>query len=128
MFCDDFLGLGENMGNAGLPVRPDAVIGGISVADQGSGKVLSEDGFRHVGRPMPVNMEEGEEFITGKPNKMAQAVTSPRGFIGMDHIGDSDFIAQILIDRHAAYRRFPVERQGGSRDKLQPKQRNRSGR
>ena len=52
----DFLGLGEDMGDAGLPVHSDPVIGGIPVAHQGSVKVLSEDGFGHLGRPMPVDM------------------------------------------------------------------------
>ncbi len=64
MFCPDFFGLCDEMGEAGLPVHSDTVIGGIPVADQRPVKVFSEDAFWHVGRTVPVDMKEGESFIT----------------------------------------------------------------
>ena len=122
MFCADFLGVGEDMGEAGLPVHSDPVIGCIPVAHQRSGKVLSEDGLGHVGRPMPVDMKEGEVFIPCKPYKMPHPVTAPGGFIGMDHVGDPDLLPQILIDRRTPCRCFAVEPEGGGRNKLKAEQ------
>ncbi len=77
MLGADFLGVGDDMGDADLPVYSDPVIGRIPVAHQGPGKVLSEDGFGHVGRPMPVDMKEGEVFIPCEPYIMPHAVTAP---------------------------------------------------
>ena len=77
MFGADFLGLCDDMGDADLPVHSDPVIGCIPVAHQRSVKVLSEDGFCHLGRPMPVDMKEGKVFITCEPYKMPHAVTAP---------------------------------------------------
>ena len=113
MFPADFLGLCDDMGDADLPVHSDTIIGRIPVTHQRPVKVLSEDGFGHVGRPMPVDMKEGEVFITCKPYKMPHAVTAPGGFIGMDHVGGPDLVAQVLIDRHPPCRRFAVEQKGG---------------
>ena len=112
MFPADFLGLCDDMGYAGLPVHSDTGIGCIPIAHQRSVKVLSEDGFCHVGRPMPVYMKEGEVFIACEPYEMPHAVTAPRGFVGMDHVGGPDLLAQILIYRRTPCRRFPVEPQG----------------
>ena len=77
MFPSDFLGLCEDMGDADLPVHSDAVIGCIPIAHQGPVKVLSEDGFCHLGRAMPVDMKEREVFIPCEPYKMPHAVTAP---------------------------------------------------
>jgi len=62
MFPADFLGLCDDMGDADLPVHSDTVIGCIPVTHQRPAKVLSEDHFGHIGRPMPVDMKEGEGF------------------------------------------------------------------
>jgi len=77
MFPTDFLGLCEDMGYADLPVHSDTVIGCIAVAHQRPVIVLSENGFCHLCRPMPVYMKEGEVFITCEPYKMPHAVTAP---------------------------------------------------
>jgi len=77
MFPSDFLGLCDDMGDAGLPVYSDTVIGCIAVAHQSTVKVFSEDGFGHLGRPMPVDMKEGEGFIACEPYKMPHAVIAP---------------------------------------------------
>jgi hypothetical protein len=67
VFPADFLGLGEDMGDADLPVHCDSVIGGIAVAHQGPVKDLSEDGFGHLGRAMPVVMEASWTYILTPP-------------------------------------------------------------
>ena len=77
MFPADFLGVGDEMGEADLPVRSDPVIGGIPVAHQRPVKVFSEDGFCCVGRAVPVDMKEGKIFIACKPYIMSHAVTAP---------------------------------------------------
>ena len=77
MFPADFLSLCEDMGEAGLPVHSDTVIGRIAVAHQRPVKVFSEDVFCHVGRSMPVYMKEGELFITCEPYIVPHAVTAP---------------------------------------------------
>ena len=77
MLHPDFLGLCDDMGDTDLPVYSDPVIGCIPVTHQRSVKVLSEDGFCHLCRPMPVYMKEGEVFITCEPYKMPHAVTAP---------------------------------------------------
>ncbi len=48
MLRADLLGVGDEMGEADLPVCCNPVMGGIAVAHQGSGKVLSEDGFSYL--------------------------------------------------------------------------------
>ena len=77
MFDADFLGLCEDMGDAALPVHSDPVIGGIAVADERSGEVVSEDGFCHLRRPMAIDMKEGEVFISCEPYIMAHTVRVP---------------------------------------------------
>ena len=80
MFCFDFLGLCEDMSDANLPVRSDPVIGSIPVTNERPVKVLSEDGFCHLGRPMPVDMKEGEVFIACEPYIVSHAVTCAKRF------------------------------------------------
>ena len=118
MFGADLLGVCEEMGEADLPVRSDPVIGGIPVAHQRSVKVLPEDAFRHLGRPMSIDMKEGEIFIAGEPYRMPHAVITPGSFIAMDHVGGPDLLAQILIERFPLRCRFAVEPQGGGRNSM----------
>ena len=77
MFATDLFGSGEDMGQTGLPVCTDPVIGGIAISDQGAGEVLSEDGVCHVGGAVSVDVEESEVFIACKPHVMPQAVVTP---------------------------------------------------
>ena len=88
MFRDDFLGLGDDVGEADLPVHPNPVIGGLAVAHQGTRKVFSEDAFGHLGGPMSINMKEADIFTACEPDVMTYAVTAPGGFIAVDHVGD----------------------------------------
>ena len=99
MFCSDFLGVCEDMGQADLPVHSDAVIGCIAVAHQRPIKGLSEDVFCDLGRPMSVDMKESEALIACEPYMMPYAVIAPRGFIGMDDLRGPNLVAQVLIDR-----------------------------
>ena len=117
MFRANLLGVCDEMGEADLPVCSNPVIGCIPVAHQGSGKVLSEDAFGHLGRPMSIDMKEGEMFIACKPDVMPYAVTAPGSFIAMDHVGGPNLLAQILIERFSLGCRFAVEPQGGGRNK-----------
>ena len=66
---------------------------------------------------MSIDMKEGEIFIAGEPDVVSYAVTVPRGFIAMDHVGGPDLVAQILIDRFSPCRRFAVKSHGGGRNK-----------
>jgi hypothetical protein len=66
---------------------------------------------------MSIDMKEGEIFIACEPYVMPYAVTAPGGFIGMDHVGGPDLLAQILIDRLSPRRRFAVKSHGGGRNK-----------
>ena len=120
MFPSDFLGLGKDMGDAGLPVQADAVISGIAVTYQRAVKVISEDAFGHLGRPMPVDVKEGEVWIACEPYIMADAVTAPGGFIGMDHVGGPDLVTQILIDRYSPCCRFAIEPQAEAGTNVRP--------
>ena len=88
MFPADLLGVCDEMGEAGLPVHADPVIGCIAVTHHGSAKVLSEDVFCHLGGAMSIEMKEGEIFIACEPDVMTYAVTAPEGFIAVDHVGD----------------------------------------
>ena len=72
----DFFDFGDDMGQTGLPVGADAIIGGIAIAHQGSGKV-SKDGLCHIGGAVTVDMKEGEIFIAPKPHEVADSVVSP---------------------------------------------------
>jgi len=54
----DLLGVGDEMGEADLPVHSNPGIGGIAIAHQDSAEVLSEDAFCHLGRPMSIDMKE----------------------------------------------------------------------
>lgn len=49
MFAGDFLGPGGDMGDTGLPIGSDSVIGGIAVAYERPGKVFSKDRLGHLG-------------------------------------------------------------------------------
>src|SRR4030067_199873 len=118
MFPSDFLCFCDDMGDADLPIQTDAVIGCIAVTHQRSVKVLSEDGFCHLSRPMSVDMKQGEVLISCEPHIMPHAIRAPGGFIGMDHGRDPDLVTQIFIERRTLCRRFAVEPQGGSRNKL----------
>ncbi len=72
----DFFNRSYDMSQTSLPVGSGTVIGGIAVAYQCTIKVLSEDGFCHLGRPMPVDMKEGEVFSPCGPHIMVDAVTA----------------------------------------------------
>ncbi len=115
MFSADFLRVGDEMGEADLPVRTDPVIGGIPVTHQRSVEVLPEDAFRHIGRAMPIDLIEGEMFIACEPYKMPHAVIAPRNFIAVHHLRGPDLLAQILVERLALRCRFAVELEGGGR-------------
>ncbi len=101
------------MSDANLPIHSDTVIGCIPITHERSVKILSEDSFCHLGRSMPVDMKEGEVFIPCEPYIMPSAVTASGSFIGMDHVGGPDLVAQILIDRRTPYWRFAIEAEGG---------------
>ena len=122
MFSGDLLGVCDDMGEAGLPVHADPVISSIAVAHQGPGKVFSEDAFGYLGRPMSVDMKEGEVFIACEPYIMPHAVIAPGGFIAMDHVRGPDLVAQIPIDGRSPCRCFAVESQGGGGNKLKAEQ------
>ena len=77
VFSANLLGVGDEMGETDLPVYSDAVIGSITVTDQRSVEVLSKDAFCYLGRPMSVDMKEGEAWIACEPDVMAHAVITP---------------------------------------------------
>ena len=77
MFPMDLFDRGDDMGQTGLPVCADPVIGRIAIAHQGAGKVLSEDGLGHLGGAVSVDVKEGEVFIAPKPHVVADPIVSP---------------------------------------------------
>lgn len=77
MFALDFFGVGDDMGQAGLPVCADTVIGRIAVAYQRADKVLSEDGLGDLGGAVSVDVKVGEFFIVCKPHVMAGPIVAP---------------------------------------------------
>jgi len=82
MFPADFLGVGDDMGEADLPVYSNPVIGCVPVAHQSPGKIFSEDGLGYVGRAMPVDMKEGQVLIPCEPYVMPHPVMAPEFFLG----------------------------------------------
>ena len=99
MLRADLLGVGDEVGEADLPVCSNSVIGGIAVTHQGSAKVLSEDGFSYLRGPMSVDMEEGEMLMACEPDVMPYAVTAPGSLVAMDNVGGPDLVPQVLIER-----------------------------
>ena len=77
MLPTDFFAPGDDMGQTGLPVGADTVIGRIAITHQSAGKVLSEDGLGHLGGAVSVDVKEGDVFIARKPHVVAEAIVAP---------------------------------------------------
>src|SRR4030042_344603 len=94
----DFFSRSDDMSQTRLPVGSDTVIGGIAISYKGAGKVFSEDGLRHLGGAVTVDVKESEVFIACKPHVVADAIVSPRGLIGMGNRGCPELFTQVLVN------------------------------
>ena len=67
----------DDMGQTGLPVSADIVIGGVAITHESAREVFSEDSLGHLGRAVSVDVKEGDVLIAPKPDEVAEPVISP---------------------------------------------------
>ena len=77
MLPSDLFDGGEDMGQTGLPVSADIVIGGVAITDEGAREVFSEDSLGHIGGAVAVDVKEGDVLIAPEPDDVADSVVSP---------------------------------------------------
>ena len=106
-FLFQFLGLGFDVGQTGLPVLgPQLLVDSIRIGDKNAVAAFAEDLLGRLAGAMRIQMEKRQVVIAGVPDPIIVSGMAPGGFVGMHDGQGADLLAKVFVERPAAANRL----------------------